>query len=132
MKALETAIYSKLSGDTSLMTFITGVYNVAAPASARYPFLVFQKVADVTGYTFTSRVADEYLYQVRVIGSGLNKEPLNDALARVDALLTLQTLTVTGKRVDRVVREGDMPDVAQADEGEILLQVGATYRFYVI
>lgn len=132
MKALETAIYSKLSGDSFLMALITGVYNVAAPASARYPFLVFQKVADVTGYTFISRVADQYLYQVRVIGSGLNKEPLNDALSRVDALITLQTLTVTGKRVGRVVREGDIPDAAQEDEGEILMQVGATYRFYVI
>jgi len=132
MKALEAAIKSRLAGDATLMGLVTAVKNTVAPSSTLYPFLVFQKVAAPPTYTFTSLIATNYLYQFRVIGNDLNKDVLNDALARVKALLNLQPITVTGYRVDRVTWDGDMPDMAQDDEGQTLLQVGATYRFYVI
>ena len=132
MKALEAALYNTLHNDVTLLTKVSGVYNTAAPSSAAYPYLVFQKVSGVDSYTFTAHIATEYLYQVRVIGNDLDKDKLNEALARVDALLTLQPLTVTSKRVDRITRDGELPDAAQRDEGETLLQVGATFRFYVI
>lgn len=132
MKALEAAIYTALHGSATLLTFVSNVYNTVAPSSATYPFLVFQKVSGVDSYTYKQHIATEYLYQVRIIGNDANKDKLMDAMTQVNALLTLQPLSVTGFRVDRVTRDGDIPDMAQDDNGTTLLQVGATYRFYVI
>ncbi len=132
MKALEAAIYAALHGNTTLMNLVTGVYNTVAPARAGYPFLIFQKVSGLDSYTFTQHIATEYLYQVRVIGNDRNKDALNDALTQVNALLTLRPLVVNGYRVDRVVKDNDLPDASESDDGVILLQVGATYRFYVL
>jgi len=132
MKALEIALYTALHGNSTLLTKVSNVYNTIAPTAALYPFLVFQKVSGVDSYTFRQHLATEYLYQVRVIGNDSNKDVLNDAMAQVNVILTLQALSVTGFRVDRVIKDSDMADMSEISEGETLLQVGATYRFYVI
>lgn len=131
MKDLETALQTKLAADTGaggLMTFVTGVYNLVAPASTTYPYLVFQKVVGTPGYTLGQRIGTGYLYQFRIIGEGGSKATILDALARLDSLLTDQVLTVGGTAAWYVRRDGDMPDVAEMDGGVLFLQVGATYR----
>ncbi len=133
MNALETALYSKLTGDTTLMTYLPGgVHNPAAKSPA-YPYLVFQKISGEPSYTLTQIVSEPYVYQIRIIGRGAtSKAPLGSALARVKALLNLQPLTVSGYTHWLTRWEGDMPDmVALDDDGEVLVQVGATYRIEV-
>lgn len=130
MKALETALYTKLNNDTTLKTFIPGgVHNTIADAPSG-AYLVFQKVVTTpVGYTYRSLEGESYLYQFRIIAKGHSKAGILDALARVRALLNLTTLTVTGRTFWRTTWESDMPDMVELDSDSVpLLQVGATYR----
>lgn len=135
MKALESALQAKLVGDTGaggLMTFLTGgVHNTVATDPITYPYLVYQLIAGADAYTFTLHINTAYLYQVRVIGQGPDKEAISDALTRVNVLLTRQTLSITGVATWIVQREGDLPDMVELDGDTVYMQVGATYRIEV-
>ena len=135
MKALEVALQAKLVADTGtggLMTLISGgVHNTALPDPAVYPYVVYQRVAGNDAYTFTLRINSAYLYQIRVVGQGLNKGALEDALDRIDVLLTRQALSITGKATWIVQREGDIPDSVEFLGDQPYMQVGATYRIEV-
>jgi len=131
VKALEQAIWQRLTGDATLMAVITGIYNVAAPERAVYPFAIFQLVAANDSYTFRKRVATQYLYQLRIAGEGLDKEPLLDALERADVLLTLQVFNLGGAKAARIVRETRLPDMSDMVEGKMYVQVGSSYRIWV-
>jgi hypothetical protein len=130
VKALEDALYDLLSGDSTLTGYVPGgVYNTVADKTSG-AYLLFQKVASpAPGYTYTRQVDETYLYQVRIITSGMNKDGILDALARVRTLLNLQTLTVAGHTHWRTTWAGDLPDMVEEDAaGTIWLQVGAQYR----
>ncbi len=134
MNALETALYNKLSGDATLMGYLTGGVHNLVVASPTYPYLVFQKISgEPSSYTLTQIVSEPYTYQVRIIGKGeTSKANLGLALARVRALLNLQSLTIVGYAHWLTRWESDMPDMADLDDdGEVLIQVGATYRIEV-
>ena len=133
MNVLETALQAKLSGDATLMALVTGgVHNLVARKPG-YPFLVFQKVSCTPSYTLTQIIRETYVYQIKCIGKGAtSKATLESALLRVQALLNRQPLTVTGYDHWFTQWESDLPDAAELDEdGEVLIQVGATYRIEV-
>lgn len=127
MKALVTALRSKLTGDATLMALVTGVYRNVAPDDATYPCVVLQKLDGSDDYTLGRRVSTAYTYQARVDVEGGDLDAADDALARIDALLTDQTLTVSGSTVWVVRRIGDISDYAESQEGRIYQHVGATY-----
>jgi hypothetical protein len=130
VNALEEALYTLLSGDATLTGYLPGgVHNTVAPAPAG-AYMVFQKVAaPAPEYTWQRQIDETYLYQFRIITKGKDKGALLDALARLRALLNLQSLTVTGYTHWRTTWAGDLPDMVEDDEdGVPLIQVGAQYR----
>jgi hypothetical protein len=135
MQAIDEALYSLFTTDATLMALIEGVYNTATPANAdedvtvAYPMLIFQQVSGLDDYTLGRRVRTAYLYQFRVLGVGLDLEPLNDAAERIEALLMDATIVSGGTLYCR--REGELPNMAEMDAGVMYQQVGATYRIEV-
>ncbi len=132
MNALETALYTKLSGDTTLLGYVPGgIHNTVAQAPS-YPYLVFQKISGDPDYTLTQIIREPYLYQIRAIAQGYSKSAILNAMAQVKALLNRKPLTITGYTHWLTEWESDMPDMAEmGDDGEVLMQVGATYRIEV-
>jgi hypothetical protein len=130
MNALDAALYAKLTGDTTLMGYLTGGVHSVVAVDPDFPYLVFQKVGGgEPTYTFKYQVNTPFLYQFRVIGQGPSKVAISNALERVRALLNLQPLTISGATHWLTRWIGDMPDMAERDEdGSVLIQVGATYR----
>lgn len=127
MKALIAAIQAKLAGDTTLMATLTGIYT-APPNSPQYPYARIAQVSSAPEYTYTLRIKERYLYDVRIISKGHSAEAALTARDRVTELLELQTLTVAGRTVLRITKVGDMPEVYELDaDGTLLYQVGATY-----
>ncbi|MEN6547029.1 MAG: hypothetical protein ABFE07_13415 [Armatimonadia bacterium] len=135
MQAIDEALYTLFTTDATLMALVEGVYNTATPANAdedvtvAYPMLIFQQVSGLDDYTLGRRVRTAYLYQFRVLGTGLDMEPLNDAAERVEALL-MDTEVVAGTTL-YCRRESQMPSMAEMDAGVMYQQVGATYRIEV-
>ena len=134
MQAIDAALYTLLTGDATLMALVEGVYNTVTPADAdedvvvAYPLVIFQQVSGVDNYTLAARVRTAYLYQFRVIGTGLDLKTLSDAAERIEALL--MDTAVTGTTL-YCRREGELPNMAEMDAGVMYQQVGATYRIEV-
>jgi hypothetical protein len=130
VQALEDALYSLLAGDATLLGYLPGgVHNTLAP-DPDGAYLVYQKVGSpAPGYTYRCQVDETYLYQVRIITRGYDKSGILAALARVRALLNLQSLVVAGHTHWRTTWAGDLPDMVEDDDaGEPWVQVGAQYR----
>lgn len=134
MQAIDSALYTLLTGDVTLMALVEDVYNTVTPADADedvtvdYPLVIFQQVSAVDDYTLALRLRTAYLYQFRVIGTGIDIPPLNSALARIEALL--MDTAVTGTTL-YCRREGELPYSSERDAGVMYQQVGATYRIEV-
>ena len=134
MQAIDSALYTLLTGDVTLMALVEDVYNTVTPADADedvtvdYPLVIFQQVSAVDDYTLALRLRTAYLYQFRVIGTGIDIPPLNSALERIEALL--MDTAVTGTTL-YCRREGQLPYSAEMDAGVMYQQVGATYRIEV-
>jgi len=94
---IDTALYAILNGDATLGTLVSGVYKGVATQGAAYPFILFQLIRSGDRYTFTQRVSTEHQYQVKCVAEGYSDAIAQTAMARVDALLTDQSLDVTGK-----------------------------------
>ena len=135
MQAIDEALMTLLKGDATLMALVEGVYNTAAPddeeagLAVDYPLVVFQQVSSVDDYTLSARVRTSYLYQVRVVDKDGDREGINDALDRIEALL-MDTEIVAGATL-YCRREGHLPYMAEMDSGVMYQQVGATYRIEV-
>lgn len=134
MQAIDEALYTLFTTDAALMALVEGVYNTATPANAdedvtvAYPMLIFQQVSGLDDYTLGRRVRTAYLYQFRVIGTGIDLTALNSAAERIEALL--MDTAVTGTTL-YCRREGQLPYSAEMDAGVMYQQVGATYRIEV-
>ena len=127
MKALITAIQAKLAADTTLMTTLKGVYT-APPNSPTYPYARIAEVTSTPEYTYKVKIKERYLYDVRIISKGHTADAALTARDRVAAILELSSLTVSGYKVRRITKVGDMPEVYETDaDGTLLYQVGATY-----
>ena len=129
MNALETAIYTRLTGDATLMALVTGVYAILAPDDAKFPLVVYQKLHSVDSYTLSRRIETNYSYQIKAINRGRSKSAIGSAMQCIDELLTLQPLAVTGYQVYVVRRTGDIPDYQELIGDTIYFHVGAEFTF---
>jgi hypothetical protein len=127
MKALTTALQAKLAADTTLMDKVSAIYT-AAPNSPTYPYVRIAKVTSTPGYTYKRALPERYLYDIRVIDKGHSQDVALTALDQIQAILELDTLTITGRDVQRMVKVADTPEASANDaDGTALIQVGATY-----
>lgn len=91
---LQTAIYAKLTGDTTLMGMITGVFDFGAvPANQPYPFVSIGDTTETPDNRFGRRGYDTT--QTLDIWDGSNNfQVCQHILARLNTLLDQQILTL--------------------------------------
>ena len=131
MKAIETSIYSVLSGDTDLCVMLGGtlnprIYNTSAPPDAGLPLLVFHKQGG--GHTLdTPRENVEVAYVIKAIGGGLSLcEDIDD---RCRVLLDKKDLSVGSGYADYATfRMGHLNFAEEVSGGSIIFHIGAYYR----
>lgn len=132
MNLAETAIYSALTGATSLTSLLataTGVYHSQAPRGAAFPYVVLQLQGGGDQNVSPHR-RKELLYTVKAVtATSMQDAGLIDNA--VDALLHGATLTVTGWTNISTMREGDIAYVETTDEGLNYYHSGGTYRVRV-
>lgn len=137
MKALDTALYSKLNTDagTAMGTVTgslnnlgaTGVYRMLAPQTATMPFVVFAEQSGADSWTFTARDHKSLLYLVKAVGSGHSAAAVSGMNDRFDTLLNDASLTLTGWTLKRCRRESDVEYVTE-DNGILYQHVGGLFR----
>lgn len=84
-------LHQTLSGDTTLMGLISGVYAEHAPADASYPFAVISLVdGGMVANAYADRIMDNETWQVALINQSASYAGLEGAVDRVRALLHKQ------------------------------------------
>jgi hypothetical protein len=95
MKALSTAIFSKLAGST-LETDIGGrLFKGRADEGAEFPYAVFMVVSDVPEKTFTEDF-ENVLIQFSLFSSASSSGEIEDMYSHLKTLFDECSLTITG------------------------------------
>lgn len=128
--SLEAAIYTKLTGQASLITALGGtlIYNQIAPQPAAAKYCVFQWQGGGDANESPTRMR-EVLYTVR--GVATTKAAAGSIDAAIDDALHKQTLTVTGWTNILCMRETDINFVEQDAGGVNRFHAGAIYRIII-
>ncbi len=126
-----------LSGDSTLMSLVTGIYRGAAPIDAMPPFVVmnFQAGQDVRSGNEV-RLLSKPLFLVKVVGPSTMMDTIVSAAARADALLQPQqgghsSGTATGAFIDACYRENPFAQEDPPVNGVQWSNLGGLYRLEV-
>lgn len=138
MNAVATAIYSKLTGDATLIALLassTSVYERVAPEGATMPYVVFFKSDARPRYTLKSRSHIQHLYTIKAVtespADAIDGEPAGDIDERIDTLLgTDGTLTISGRTLLYCRRREDMPDYDEKQSDRVFLHRGGIYEIW--
>ncbi len=122
-------IYNTLTGDTTLMAIVTGVYRGMAPDQAVPPFVILSLQAGSDTLTANAvRLLTQALYQVSATGPASMSTQLAQAAARIDDLLKRASGTVTGGRIDYCYRESPLLLDLPPSLGVMWSKFGGLYR----
>jgi len=97
VNAIDTGLYSKMTGNAPLVAGITGIYNIRAPEGTSYgtkPYLVFQWITGTRDWAFTGTTFDDALYQIDIWAPTITAA--GTALDLLITALDWQTLTISG------------------------------------
>lgn len=122
-------LYATLTGDATLAALVPGGWHRwQGGRGAAYPLGVyrFQGGSDLAAIGAARRVWVEAVYTVYAVGAGAGAD-VDDAAARIDALLLGKQATVTGGLIVSCTRDGPI-ELAPIENGIQREISGGTYR----
>src|SRR3990167_5745023 len=129
MKALNTAVYSRLNGATALTALLAGttaIYALQAPEAAAYPYVVYNVQGGGDTNDTQNRVKDLVIF-VRGY-SKLGNAQAGSIDAQIDTALHLVPFTVSGWTDIWLARETDLETVETPPTGGQIWMNGGLYR----
>jgi len=130
MNAIETGLYSKLTGTAALTTALGGsyIYNRVAPQGQALPYVVFNHAGGGHENINPSDMQN-HVYLVKVVASGSKAAgTINDL---VIAALHNSTLTVTGYTNFWTALEEEVQLTETAPDGTHIFHTGGYYRIRI-
>lgn len=128
MKALNTAIYNKLSGATALTSLLSGtaaIYALQAPESAVYPYIVYNIQGGGDENDTANRTKNLMVF-IRAYGT--TNAQAGSVDAQIDTALHLVPFTISGWTNFWMARETDLETVENPPTGGQVFMNGALYR----
>ena len=126
---VDTWIYSTLTGDSTLMGLVTGVWSMKAIPETTAPFIVFAQDPAVR----PTRSLDDTLamlemrYRITIVGEGGNTTAIQPIMDRVQTLLDKKTVSATAYRLNVATDSVfEQPDVLMGTTRHS--ELGAIYR----
>ena len=129
---INAALYTKLSSGTALAALLAGstsVYNLQAPDSTTFDYVVFSPAGGGPS-NITPSDLREQLYNVRGY-SDTSAGKAGSIDAQISALLHHGTLSVTGYTTMAINREQDYQLVENPPSGKPIYTAGGIYRIYI-
>jgi hypothetical protein len=129
-------LYGKLAGDSTLTALLgtppagwsQNIYLDQAPDDAPFPYLIFSRQSSVPTYAnATTPAFEEDVWLVKAVDRNTTADQAEAIQARVDALLTDGTLSVSGAEVTWLRRQSDVVYPETVD-GVRYLHAGSLYR----
>lgn len=133
---IKTALYQRLAADSTLTGLLAdgtaGIHDTQAQQNAGLPLVVFTKPAGNAMYTMGQRSYDDQLWQIKAVTDGPSSQLGGSIVARIDALLDDQPLTLSGGLTCLSLRRTyDVPEYTETADGLRRTHQGAVYRLYV-
>lgn len=134
--ATRRALYGRLAGDTTLNSLLgtppsgysKSIYFQAAPATASFPLVIFQKQSGIPTEAFSDPDAmQEDAWLVKAIDRDTSADDAEAIAARLDELLQDATLSISGASLLYLRRRSDV-QYPETDEGVLYQHCGALYR----
>lgn len=134
--AIRRALYGKLAGDTTLNNLLgtpasgyaKAIYYQDAPATAQFPFVVFQKQSGVPTEAFADPSALETdVWLVKAVDRNTTADTAEAAAERVKALLNDATLSISGATLLYLRRQSDV-EYPEVSDGVRYVHAGSLYR----
>jgi len=127
MNAIETGLYSALSGDTALTGELgsTAIYNRHAPQGTDRPYVIFFHAGGGHENINPSDLQN-HLYMVKAVADGSKQAGTIDDL--VIDVLHQGTLTVSGYTNIYMARENEVQVTEVARDGKPIYHCGGYYR----
>ena len=127
MNALETGLYSALTGDATLTTKLGGsyVYNMHAPAGQARPYVIFQHSGGGHENINPSDLQN-HVYLIKGVADAVKTAGEIDDL--IKAVLHKGTLTVASYTNFHTQREEEVRLTEMPDDGQPIYHAGAYYR----
>ena len=94
------------------------VYNTVA-VKPPVSYLVFQKIVSTLEYAFSVVASERYRYQLTAVTQGQSRATVETTLGRLDALMNLQALTVSGETSWGMVKASEGPSEAEEVAGAL-------------
>lgn len=132
MKALNAAIYNKLSSATAVTTYLPGtssIYALQAPEGSTMPYIVYNIQGGGDRNDTSHRVKDLVVW-VRAY-SGSSNAQAGSIDAAIDAQLHMGTISVSGWSNIWLAREGDIEMVQNDPTGKQVWTNGGLYRVLI-
>jgi len=134
---LETALYTKLTGASSLTSLLNAgtasVFHRQAPENAAPPYVVFGKQSRVPERVIGGGAVawEDALYLVKAVVESPSALLAGSIAARIDQTLDQAALTVTDHTHLACHRDSDVDYVENATGGQVIQHRGALYRIQV-
>ena len=130
------AVYGKLAGDTTLNNLLgtpangysKSIYHNRAPASAQYPFVLFNKQSGVPTEAFGDPSALETdVWLVKAVDKNTSADTAESAADRVKTLLNDAALSISGATHLYLRRQSDV-EYEEETDGVRYQHVGCLFR----
>lgn len=133
MNVLSVSIFNQLKGGTALLSLLgggtagTAIYEDHAPASAAFPYVVFNEQAGTWNKTMGASRFVDCVYQVKAVSSSAYPKEASAIDAAIDARLHDASLSVTGYARLACERESNI-QYSEISGNQTFWHVGALYR----
>jgi len=122
-------LYNTLTGDSTLMALVTGIYRGMAADGTVPPYVILSLQAGTDTLTANAvRLLTQPLYQVSAMGPASMSTQLAQAAARIDDLLKRTQGSVAGCRIDFCYREQPLLLDLPPTLGVMWSKIGGLYR----
>lgn len=91
---IQSAIFTKLSGDSTLMALVTGVYD-SLPANTPYPYAVIGEDTEVAWNALT-KIGREVTVTIHIFSQEAGMKQAKTIASRITSLIERQTLSASG------------------------------------
>ena len=133
--ASRRAIYGAMAGDTTLDGLLasppTGyahsVYYQVAPDEADYPFVIFNRQAGTPSYALGGKTHEAEVWLIKAVDRSDTADAADAIAARLNALLTDASLSISGATQLYLRRESDI-DYAEVVDGVTYRHAGSNFR----
>lgn len=128
------AAFTKLNGDATLTDMLatsTSIYHRRAPKDAGFPYIVYNKQAGTSKWTFNGNPISDQVWLFKAIDRWMSSARAEDIDHRIDEVFTDPVMVLSDGDLLYLRREQDVDYEEGSDPNYVIHNVGGLYRVVI-